>query len=99
MIERVGEPMLVAPEERFATTIRQIFRGALMLNGGYDARKGNEAIRKGEADLISFGVPFLANPDLPERFKRNSPLNLPDSETYYAGEKKGYIDYPMLSKM
>jgi N-ethylmaleimide reductase len=99
MIERVGEPMLVAPEERFASTIRQIFRGALILNGGYDARKGNEAIRKGEADLISFGVPFLANPDLPERFKRNAPLNLPDSETYYAGEETGYIDYPMLSKI
>lgn len=99
MIERVGEPMLVAPVERFATTIRQIFRGALILNGGYDARKGNEAIRKAESDLISFGVPFLANPDLPERFKRNAPLNLPDSETYYAGEEMGYIDYPMLSKM
>jgi N-ethylmaleimide reductase len=69
MIERVGEPMLVAPEERFATTIRQIFRGALILNGGYDARKGNEAIRTGEADLISFGVPFLANPTCPSALR------------------------------
>jgi N-ethylmaleimide reductase len=99
MIERVEEPMLVAPEERFAPTIRLIFRGALILNGGYNAPKGNEAIRKEEADLISFGVPFLASPDLPERFKRKAPLNLPDPRTYYAGEEKGYIDYPMLSKM
>ena len=96
MIERVGEPMLVAPEARFASVIRKIFKGTFMLNGGYNAEKGNEAIRKGEADLISYGSLFLANPDLPERFKRNAPLNTPDVETFYVGEERGYIDYPAL---
>jgi N-ethylmaleimide reductase len=85
MIERVGEPMLVAPKERFAASIREIFKGTLILNGGYDAQKGNDAIQKGEADLISYGTLFLANPDLPERFKKNAPLNAADIKTFYAG--------------
>jgi len=93
-IEHVGEPMLVAPDERFASSIREIFKGSFILNGGYDAEKGNDAIRKGEADLISYGTLFLVNPDLPERFKRNAPFNEPDIKTFYAGEERGYIDYP-----
>jgi N-ethylmaleimide reductase len=96
MIERVGEPMLVAPEARFAPVIREIFNGTFILNGGYDAKKGNDAIRKGEADLIAYGSLFLANPDLPERFKKNAPLNAPDMTTFYTGEEKGYTDYPTL---
>ena len=96
MIERVGEPMLVAPEERFASVIREIFKGTFILNGGYNAEKGNSKIQKGEADLIAYGSLFLANPDLPERFKKNAPLNSPDIKTFYAGEEKGYIDYPAL---
>ncbi len=96
MIERVGEPMLVPPEARFASAIREIFNGTFILNGGYDSEKGNAAIRKGEADLIAYGALFLANPDLPERFKKNAPLNTPDLKTYYTGEERGYIDYPIL---
>jgi N-ethylmaleimide reductase len=96
MIERVGGPMLVAPEERFASAIRKIFKGTFILNGGYDAEKGNDAIRKGETDLIAYGTLFLANPDLPERFKKNAPLNAPDKKTFYVGEERGYIDYPAL---
>jgi N-ethylmaleimide reductase len=98
MIERVSEPLLVPPEERFASHIREIFEGSLMLNGGYDAEKGNAAIQSADADLISYGSLFLANPDLPERFKKNAPLNSPDVKTYYAGEEKGYTDYPTLQK-
>ena len=97
LIEFVGGPMLTAPEARFALIIREIFEGSLILNGGYDAQKGNEAIEKKDADLISYGTLFLANPDLPERFKRNAPLNSPDPKTFYAGEERGYIDYPRLS--
>jgi len=96
MIERVGEPMLVATEARLASDIREIFKGTLILNGGYDAKKGNDAIQKSEADLISYGSLFLANPDLPERFKKNAPLNTPDITTFYAGEERGYIDYPFF---
>ena len=96
MIERVGGYMQVAPEARFASAIRGIFEGTFVLNGGYDAEKGNEAIQKCKADLISYGTPFLANPDLPDRFKRNAPLNTPDTDTFYVGEEMGYIDYPVL---
>jgi N-ethylmaleimide reductase len=96
MIERVGAYMQVAQEARFASIIRAIFKGTFMLNGGYDAEKGNEAIQKNEADLISYGTLFLSNPDLPERFRRNAQLNAPDIKTFYVGEEKGYIDYPAL---
>ncbi|HEX3012728.1 MAG TPA: hypothetical protein VHO92_00445, partial [Methanobacterium sp.] len=65
-------------------------------NGGYDFHSGNEAIARGEADLIAYGVPFLANPDLPERFRQNKPLNEPDISTFYVGGEKGYTDYPAL---
>ncbi len=84
------------PDARLAPIIRDIFKGAIMLNGGYDLRSGNEAIENGDADLISFGVSFLANPDLPLRFMKNAPLNQADVSTFYVGEKKGYIDYPGL---
>jgi N-ethylmaleimide reductase len=53
----------------------------------------NAAIAHGESDLIAFGVPFLANPDLPLRYLKSAPLNAPDFATFYAGEEKGYVDY------
>ena len=55
------------------------------------------AIARGEADLVAFGVPFIANPDLPLRYRKGAALNTPDAATFYAGEEKGYIDYPALS--
>jgi N-ethylmaleimide reductase len=97
MVEPVGGMMgVTAPDAKLAPTIHEIFEGTLILNGGYDSRSGNEVIEKGDADLISFGVPFLANPDLPERFRTNAPLNQADVATFYMGEEKGYIDYPKL---
>jgi N-ethylmaleimide reductase len=98
LVEAVGGRLgAVTPDARLAPAIRKVYDGALMVNGGYDAPAGNEAIRTGAADLISFGAIFLANPDLPERFRRNAPLNTPNISTYYAGEEHGYIDYPALS--
>jgi N-ethylmaleimide reductase len=96
MVEYVTGMLAPAPDARLAQIIREIFKGTLILNGGYDARTGNETIEKGSADLISFGTLFLANPDLTERFRKNAPLNSPDRNTFYAGEEKGYIDYPRL---
>jgi N-ethylmaleimide reductase len=78
--------------------LRPLFRGTVMANGGYTKETGNAAIADGTADLISFGVPFLANPDLPERFRQNASLNEPDRNTFYGGDKKGYTDYPFLSE-
>ena len=67
------------------------------MNGGYSLESANAAITRGEADLVAFGVPFLANPDLPVRFRRGADLNSPDPATFYAGEEKGYVDYPAMS--
>ncbi len=92
----VTEPV-AAGRARVTPTLRQIFKGTLIVNGGYDAQSGNAAIAGGEADLVAFGVPFLANPDLPLRYRRNAPLNAADQATFYAGEEKGYIDYPALN--
>jgi N-ethylmaleimide reductase len=97
----VTEPLglAAAPDGTVRATpvLRDTFNGALIVNGGYDAHSGNAAIARGEADLVAFGVPFLANPDLPTRYRGGSELNTPDQATFYAGEEKGYIDYPALA--
>ena len=76
--------------------IRGIYRGTLMVCGGYDYRKAARAVEIEGIDLIAFGRLFLANPDLPERLRQAAPLNKPDESTFYGGGGKGYIDYPTL---
>jgi N-ethylmaleimide reductase len=96
--EAVAGPMAAPAGTRRATPIlREAFDGALIANGGYDARSAHDVVARGEADLVAFGVPFLANPDLPIRYRNNASLNAPDQATFYAGEDKGYIDYPALA--
>jgi N-ethylmaleimide reductase len=95
--EPIAGPMAGPPDvTRALPVLRKMFNGTLIANGGYDAQSGNAAIAQGEADLIAFGVPFLANPDLPLRYLKSTPLNTPDFATFYAGEAKGYVDYPAL---
>jgi len=95
--EAIAGPMAApAGTVRVTPILRDKFSGTMIVNGGYDARSGHAAIARGEADLVAFGVPFLANPDLPARYRESAPLNLPDQATFYAGEAKGYIDYPAL---
>ena len=97
IVEGVGGRLgAVPPDARLAPLIRAKFDGTLILNGGYDAVTGTQAVDDGAADLVSFGTPFLANPDLPRRFAQGEPLNSPDISTYYAGEERGYTDYPAL---
>jgi N-ethylmaleimide reductase len=67
-----------------------------MINGGYGRDAAEKAIAENAADLVAFGVPYLANPDLVERYRRNAPLNDPDQDTFYGGDEKGYNDYPFL---
>jgi 2,4-dienoyl-CoA reductase-like NADH-dependent reductase (Old Yellow Enzyme family) len=74
--------------------IRAAFKGPIILCGGYDAHLAQDAIDEGIADLVAFGVPFLANPDLPARLENGWPLNEPDRDTFYGGGEKGYTDYP-----
>jgi N-ethylmaleimide reductase len=76
--------------------LRDAFGGIYIANGGFDYAKALGYVSRGDADLISFGRLFLANPDLPERFAKNAPLNAPDQATFYGGDEKGYIDYPAL---
>ena len=89
-------------DERYGGTLiptayfRPFFKGLLMTNWDYDRDKANAAIARGEADLVSFGKLFIANPDLPERFQLGTALNEPDPSTFYGGDEKGYIDYPAL---
>jgi N-ethylmaleimide reductase len=85
-------------QPRLAHKFRRLFRGPVILNGGYTRESANTAIAAGDADLISFAAAFLANPDLPERLRRAAPLNPPDRDTYYTPGPKGYIDYPTLAQ-
>jgi N-ethylmaleimide reductase len=71
-------------------------QGAWMVNNGYDARMAEDAIASGAADLVSFGKPFIAMPDLAVRLKNHSPFVMPDQATLYGGGEKGYTDYPTL---
>lgn len=71
-------------------------KGAWMVNNGYDKALAEQAVADG-ADLVAFGRPYIANPDLVERLKANAPLNTPDKATFYGGREKGYTDYPTLS--
>jgi len=73
---------------------RTVYRGTLITNTGYDQHKGNEVIRKRQADLVAYGIPFIANPDLVERFRMHAPLARADQNTFYQGGAKGYVDYP-----
>ncbi|MCB2426543.1 alkene reductase [Methylophaga pinxianii] len=78
------------------SSLRELWNGIYMTNSNYDFASGNKALKEDKADLISFGKLFIANPDLPERFATNSPLNQPDPESFYGGDEKGYIDYPFM---
>lgn len=76
--------------------MRKLFKGAYIANLAYDKARGNAAIASGHADAIAYGVPFIANPDLVQRYKLDAPLNEADSKSFYGGTEKGYTDYPFL---
>lgn len=79
------------------TPAREHYKGVLVGNMGYSADEAAEAIAAGKLDAVAFGVPFLANPDLPARFKLGAPLNAADSSTFYTADAVGYTDYPALA--
>lgn len=78
-----------------AAYFRPLYKGTLIVGGGYTKESGEQALKDGNADLIAYGVPFIANPDLPKKFEKNIPLRFPDQATFYSGGAKGYIDYPI----
>jgi N-ethylmaleimide reductase len=78
--------------------VRPHYDGTLMVAGGYDRERGEEALTEGRADLVAFARRFLANPDLPRRFAEDAPLNEWDEDTFYGGDAEGYTDYPTLDE-
>jgi N-ethylmaleimide reductase len=78
--------------------LRRRFGGTYIANNGYDRARAMAAIEQGSADLIAFGKPFIANPDLVARLRHELPLAAPDSATFYGGDECGYTDYPSATE-
>jgi N-ethylmaleimide reductase len=91
-----------ADVRQLAAAMRDAFKraggGAFIANAAYTRDSAAARISAGEADAVTFGVPFLANPDLPARFRKGADLNEADQATFYGGDAKGYIDYPTLEE-
>lgn len=77
--------------------LRSKFAGTYIANNGYDLESARSAIEDSAADLVAFGVPFLANPDLVRRYRESLPLNTADPTTFYGGDEAGYTDYPSFA--
>ncbi len=75
---------------------RNIYKGNIIINKGFDKQTGEQVIRDGIADLVAYGSSFIANPDLVERFRYDLPIASPDPDTFYQGGEKGYTDYPAI---
>lgn len=83
-------------EKRIGPQLKAAFGGCYIANEDFTLATAEQVVTAGEADAVAFGVPFIANPDLPERFRHQAPLNEPDPSTFYAPGPKGFTDYPCL---
>ena len=90
----MGAPPVPA---EFKLQVREAFKGLFILAGGFDRASAESALKAGQADLIAFARPFLANPDLVKRMQTDAPLNAVDMATFYTPGPKGYTDYPALA--
>lgn len=88
----------LAPEECITPMLRKFFSGVLMTASGYGHQDSMQIVEDGHADLVAFGRPFVANPDLVERFRIGASLNSMDEMTLYNAGTKGYIDYPYMEQ-
>jgi N-ethylmaleimide reductase len=84
-----------AVPEAFKRELRQAFGGVFMASGGLDRVRAEAILARGDADLVAFGRPALANPDLVVRLRDNQAMNPPDFSTFYTPGPKGYTDYPL----
>ena len=96
------EPFTDVSEVHFAVTevakhFRPFYKGTLIINKSFNKETGIKVIEDGHADLVAYGVPFIANPDLVARYETDVPLNTPDQSTFYTDTIKGYTDYPALN--
>lgn len=78
--------------------LRAIYKGNIMVCSDYTFERAKVALDEKLADFVVFGRLYIANPDLPQRFEKNAPLNEPDVQSFYGGTEKGYIDYPFMQK-
>lgn len=89
------------PDQAVVSAMCKAFRdnggGSVILSGGYDRERAEGDLQSGAADLVAFGRPFIANPDLVERFRTGASLAVPDQATFYTPGKEGYTDYPRLA--
>jgi 2,4-dienoyl-CoA reductase-like NADH-dependent reductase (Old Yellow Enzyme family) len=86
------------PTEPVSPAMRPLYSGKIALNGDYDGPSARARLAEGIADAISFGRPFISNPDLVERFKAGAPLAPADTGTFYGGGPSGYVDYPAMDE-
>ena len=95
-----NEPEENPPGEEAAPTrraLRAAFPGPIIVAGAYTAERAEAVLASGDADLVAFGRPFIANPDLPARLRHGWPLSPPDATTFFGGDARGYADYPAFT--
>jgi len=93
---QTGGPRDIAPFDYAA--LRERFAGTWIVNNGYTREMALDAVASGAADAVAFGRPFISNPDLVTRLRRDAPLAALDRDTLYGGGAKGYTDYPTLAQ-
>jgi len=98
LVDPIGKGAADDSVPRLAPELRRRFSGPLIVNGGFTLERAAAALDENEADLVAFGVPFLANPDLPARLRLGAALNTPVRATFYGGDARGYTDYPTLEQ-
>lgn len=100
-IHLVDHSSMGAPKVEPSTVqkIRENFKNSIILSGGYDRVRAEKDLESKAGDLIAFGKPFLANPDLVTRLEKNAPLTSPSMDTLYTADAKGYTDYPVLEEV
>ena len=94
MADLTGTPLAALSGDEMFRHFRKIYRGPIIGNVGVDQARANRLIEEGAVDLVAFGRPFIANPDLPARFAIGAPLAEPDPATFYGDTGAGYTDYP-----
>lgn len=98
VVEQFPGSTPAAAETAALDRLRALWPGVYIANGEFDAARAADWIARGRADAISFGRPFIANPDLPARIRQGAALNAPDPSTFYGGDETGYTDYPALGE-
>lgn len=83
-------------DDSLSPSLKQAFGGVFIANERFTKAQANDWLASGKADAVAFGIPFIANPDLPDRLQQDAPLNEPHPETFYGSGPVGYIDYPRL---